>query len=356
MSQNGCADFTVLSNCFIDTYMADANDAQLKIYLYLLRMVNAGQSTSISDLADLFNYTEKDIIRALKYWEKKKLLKLSFREDKSLESLQFLPIPDAAKEAGDGKNSPAIPTPIPSVRLFTTVTDLTKENEPEQNADPYEKPQYSLDQLKAFKSNEASSRLLFIAEQYLKKILTPNEIKSIFFISDKLAFSEDLIDYLIQYCVGRGKSDFRYIEKVAINWAQAGISTPKQAARFASKYDKIVYEIMNALGKNSIPTDAEMVFIKRWTNDFGFDLSIIKTACDRTVLATDSHRFEYADKILTNWHQAGVKQKADIAGLDQAHKKTSSAAIPKAAPGAFGKFEQHDYDFSALEKELLSNG
>ena len=77
MSQNGCADFTVLSNCFIDTYMADANDAQLKIYLYLLRMVNAGQNTSISDLADLFNYTEKDIIRALKYWEKKKLLKLS---------------------------------------------------------------------------------------------------------------------------------------------------------------------------------------------------------------------------------------------------------------------------------------
>ena len=356
MSQNGCADFTVLSNCFIDEYMADANDAQLKIYLYLLRMVNAGQSTSISGLADRFNYTEKDIIRALKYWEKKKVLKLSFREDKSLESLQFLPISGSSKEVDDGCGSPAIPTPIPSVRLFTTVSGLTKDQEPESTPDPYEKPQYSLDQLKAFKSNEASSRLLFIAEQYLKKTLTPNEIKSIFFISDKLAFSEDLIDYLIQYCVGRDKRDFRYIEKVAINWAQAGITTPKQAARFASKYDKIVYDIMNALGKNTVPTDAEMVFIKRWTNDFRYDLSIIKTACDRTVLATDSHRFEYADKILTNWYQAGVRQKADIEEADRAHKKSGAVPTPKASSGAFGKFEQHDYDFNTLEKELLSNG
>jgi hypothetical protein len=48
---------TPISNLFIDQYMKDANDAQLKVYLYLLRMMNAGRPTSISDMADQFNHT-----------------------------------------------------------------------------------------------------------------------------------------------------------------------------------------------------------------------------------------------------------------------------------------------------------
>ena len=63
--QNNYTDSTVISNRFIDEYMADANDAQLKIYLYLLRTVNARLDTSIGDIADKFNYTEKDVKRAL---------------------------------------------------------------------------------------------------------------------------------------------------------------------------------------------------------------------------------------------------------------------------------------------------
>ncbi|MDE5891997.1 MAG: DNA replication protein DnaD, partial [Acetatifactor sp.] len=46
---------TAVSNRFIDEYMKDANDAQLKIYLYLLRMMHANLSFSVSDIADKFN-------------------------------------------------------------------------------------------------------------------------------------------------------------------------------------------------------------------------------------------------------------------------------------------------------------
>ena len=68
--QSNYVDATVVSNLFIDEYMKDANDAQIKVYLYLLRMMNAREATSVSDIADKFNHTEKDILRALKYWEK----------------------------------------------------------------------------------------------------------------------------------------------------------------------------------------------------------------------------------------------------------------------------------------------
>ena len=34
---------TIISNCFIDHYLADANDAQIKVYLYLLHRPDSGQ-------------------------------------------------------------------------------------------------------------------------------------------------------------------------------------------------------------------------------------------------------------------------------------------------------------------------
>ena len=77
------ADSTVVSNLFIDEYMMDANDAQLKVYFYLLRMLNADQAISVSGIADKFNHTEKDVIRALKYWEKQQILDLGFDENKA---------------------------------------------------------------------------------------------------------------------------------------------------------------------------------------------------------------------------------------------------------------------------------
>ena len=73
----GAADATVLSNVFIDEYLKDANDAQLKVYLFLVRRLQAGDPVSISDMADRFNHTEKDILRALCYWEKCGVLTLT---------------------------------------------------------------------------------------------------------------------------------------------------------------------------------------------------------------------------------------------------------------------------------------
>ena len=77
----GAADATVLSNVFIDEYLKDANDAQLKVYLFLVRRLQAGDPVSISDMADRFNHTEKDILRALFYWEKCGVLTLKLSPD-----------------------------------------------------------------------------------------------------------------------------------------------------------------------------------------------------------------------------------------------------------------------------------
>ncbi len=336
--QNNYTDSTVISNRFIDEYMADANDAQLKIYLYLLRTVNARLDTSIGDIADKFNYTEKDVKRALTYWEKKRLLFLDYDSHKNITGIHLL-------------DSSAIANPSVNTAVTYPFVNTAPHEQPQL---PLEKPIYTADQLRDFKADENTARLLFVAEQYLKKPLSPNDMQTIFFIMDKLGFSEDLTDYLIQYCVDRGKRDLRYIEKVAISWAEQGITTQKQAAALAGKYDKTVYEIMRALGKNNLPTETEVAYIDRWRKFYGFESDVILTACERTVLATDSHRFEYVDSILTNWYKAGVHHKGDIKSLDENHRRNRTNR-PAASTNKFNQFTQNEYDFDALEKEILSN-
>ena len=302
------ADSTVVSNLFIDEYMKYANDAQLKVYFYLLRMLNADQAISVSGIADKFNHTEKDVIRALKYWEKQQILDLDFDENKALVGIHLRDLSAQATPASQHNvlltSGPVQTQNTAGNSIISAAVAQPVQPAPQETTPVYNKPAYSLDQLREFKEREETSQLLFIAEAYIGKPLAPSEIKTILFFTDVLHFSDDLIDYLLQYCVERGKKDFKYIEKVAVNWAEEGITTPKQAQKFSTRYDKSVYSIMNSLGRSTAPTAKELEFINRWTREYGFSTDIILEACERSSLATDRHRFEYAEGILSSWKNA----------------------------------------------------
>lgn len=237
---NQAMESTVISNLFIDEYMKDANDAQIKIYLYLVRMMSAGLATSMSDIADKFNHTEKEVLRSLRYWERKGLLTLQIDAAGNLAGI-FLREPRASVTQ---ENHQVIS--IAPMLAANAVTDASanaapvisaapvRAAEPAMQAQPVRPAQGSdvtADQLESFQQSDESRQLMFVVEQYIGKPLSVREAKTICFISDQLHFSDELIDYLVEYCVGLGKKDFRYIEKVALNWAESGISTAEQARK-----------------------------------------------------------------------------------------------------------------------------
>lgn len=364
---------TSISNLFIDEYMADANDAQLKIYLFLIRMMNANLPTSITDIADKFNYTEKDVLRALMYWESRQLLALDFDAAHNLSGIQILSL-DKPYEAP--RTAPRITPVLSFIRPASMQTGMTarapmassalasQAGMPEQtnrsDNNSINKPEYSLDELKSFKSNQDIEQLLMVTEQYVGRQLTRSDMETILFLYDRLGFSTDLIDYLVQHCVERGKKDFRYMEKVALSWHEQGITSPKDAQNASRKYDKVVYTIMKSLGKNTNPAPKELEYINKWTKDYGFLLDVIQEACDKTVMTTDSHRFAYADGILTKWYRAGVHHKADIPAADAAYKRTAQdnrqgKGDNIISKNKFNSFAQNSYDFDQLEQNILSN-
>jgi len=172
-----------------------------------------------------------------------------------------------------------------------------------------------------------------------------------------LQFSDDLLDYLMQYCIEHEKTDFRYMEKVAIEWDRDGIKTSEQAKSRSGKYDKRIYVVMKSLGMDNAPTDKEVGFISKWLEEYDFSMDIIQEACDRTVLSTQKNRLRYADGILRNWRDHGVQDKKDIARLDSVHSAPQAAQTARSGNGknSFNQFQQNDYDFDALEKQLLKN-
>ena len=382
--KDNLSEYTVISNYFLDYYMEDANEAQLQVYLYLLRMVSANLPVSVADIADKFKHSEKEVLRALKYWELQKLITLEMDSRKNVTGIHLhaIPVPETATAITNTEPVAAVPaayeTPVTAHDYIThetgtnqtsviydiqSTTTSAKEapaseiNNTTDGEKPsiYIKPSYTAEQLKNFKAQDSAAQLLYVAQEYVGKPLSVNDVKTIYFMWDVLHFSDDLIDYLVQYCVERGKKDFRYMEKVAINWAEEGITTPLQAQNAASRYEKSVYTVMNALGKSNAPTNKELEYIKRWTNEYGFSTDIIIEACERTVLATDKHRFEYAEGILSNWKKEKVYHKADITKVDEQHQKQKGTGSKPAAPNRFNQFKQNAYDFAALEEELLSN-
>lgn len=351
---------TMLSNRFIDEYMKDANDAQMKVYLYLLRCAGTDLPTGISAIADRFNFTEKDILRALQYWDRRHVISLLYDDAGKLVGIRLENLDARAADIISMPSSAVTAVPpvtIHSASAAGTVPVTAGSCTTASDAPVYDKSVITLDQVKAFKQQDKTSELVFITEQYLGKPLSTENIRSIIFMTDILRFSTDLIDYLVQYCVDRGKKDFRYIEKVAISWAQAGVSTPEEASAYASKYDKNVYTVMNALGKTNSPTQKEASYIRKWFRDYGFTPDMILEACERCVLATDKHRFEYTDGILQSWKENGVHTMQDIKEADAAFqkKKASRNTRNTASANPFHQFRQNQYDYDELLQKVKIN-
>ena len=101
-------------------------------------------------------------------------------------------------------------------------------------------------------------------------------------------------------------------------------------------------------------------YIQKWTDTYGFTLDIIEEACSRTISATHQPSFEYADTILTRWHNSHVHHLKDISVLDDAYQKqkaVSAASAPKAKPVSrnLNNFERRSYDMDSLEEQLLNS-
>ena len=373
---------TVLSNIFIDQYMPGAGGEFGKVYIYLLRLLaDPSASVCLPLLADRLNCTEGDISRALKYWSNEGLLILETDPSGELTGITLTePSPDTQMELTATVSVPqsalaaaapisqtvsaatvsvpqsalAAAAPISQTVSAATVSTPQPDTAPSRSASALTPAR-----IKELKENEDVAQLIYICEQYLGKTLTPTDTRKILFFYDELKMSVDLIDFLIQYCVGRGHKSMRYIETVAMAWSKEGITTVEMAKDSTSRYGRDYFTILKAMGiANRNPVDSEIVMMDTWLKDYGFSMDMIQEACSRTIMQTGQPSFQYAHKILTGWFKKGALTPEAVHALDVQHQKRSQdnsrgrSQTPK-SPNRFNNFQQRNYDFKELEKQLL---
>ncbi|MFA9377549.1 MAG: DnaD domain protein [Lachnotalea sp.] len=350
---------TMVSNIFIDEYMSEANGEFVKVYMYLLRCVSHNKQLSISVIADKFNHTEADVIRALKYWEKMKLVKLNYTND-ILTEITFIDYPNDSTSIEESTDVETAATQASTIPLTTPKPGFTTDK-----ASTTKVPSYSADSLKCFSENEDIKQIIFVAESYLGKTLSASEMNTLmFFYDDKegLDFSVDLIEYLIEYCVSKGhKSINQYARQTAIAWREQEIKTVTQAKAQTIHYNADFYKVFNALGiKGRKMVTFEANYIEKWLNTYCFTRDIVEFACEQTLSTIHQPDFKYTDSILTNWHTQEVKHIDDAKALILKHQKknaaqrATSAQAPAHASNRYSNLDQRTYDYDDLEKQLLT--
>lgn len=351
---------TLVSNDFIDRYMSKANGEFVKVYLFLLRHLNDPCSAlTISTIADCLDNTERDILRAFRYWESEGLLSMEKDADGRITCLALEQVcTDAACSVTETLRSSVEPS---SASDIPDTPDEQPERMPVESL-AEEKPVSKAVPLDSFKAQKELKSLLFIAEQYLGKTLSKTDVDAITYFYDTLEMSADLIEYLIESCVENGHKSIHYIQKVALSWHDEGIRSKEEARMRSRAYNKNCYTVLNAFGiKNRGPADAELDFIRKWTDELGFSLDIIQEACNRTIAATHQPSFEYANTILLKWKQAGVRTLKDIATLDTAFQKEKAARKATVSRSRttttknLNNFERRSYDMDSLEERLLNS-
>ncbi len=332
---------TVIANDFIDQYMAAANGEYVKVYLYILR--HQHEKLEISAIADALNHTEADVRRALAYWEKLGALRMGAERRGAPERKGSADMCKAMNPVGYGTAQ--------NVRA-AEAAESTGVSAAQTAAS---RPVYSQEQVNRLSGDADFVQLLYIAQQYMKKTFTPRECEVFAYLYDGLHMSAELLEYLVEYCVQGGHSSIRYIETVALNWHEKGLKDVESAKAYSSGFSKNSFAVMRAFGlTDRKPGDAEKEFIERWFLTYGFTKELVLEACSRTLKATHNPSFSYAEKILSDWYKAGVKNLRDVMAMDQ-KRQTAAGRTAKKPTNQFHNFEQRNTNYDSMVMDQVKS-
>ena len=181
-----------------------------------------------------------DVIRALNYWAEQNLITLSYNSQNEISGITLESIlrnryivkgitsTETNLLASASGQSESIPVPestghiIPAKRKYT--------------------PREILD----FADNDTFNDIQLLAQTYLGRPLSSNDINSILYMIDGLCFDADFIEYIMDACIKDGFNSLSSIEKRAVEYAKKDINSIEEAKadkKFREGISKSIYKI-----------------------------------------------------------------------------------------------------------------
>ena len=288
---NNYFSFVPIYNFFIEKYMIKTNPSFVIIYIYLLKASINNEEIYLEKVASSLNMLASDIIKSLDYWQNEKLIKYEYVNSKiKIDFINF-----------DNDNN-----------IKNDNTKIHKKIE-----DPYPID----DKVTLFSQKDEIQQIFRLAEKKLAKPLTYQDRNILIDIFENYNMSIEVLAMLLTYCIENGKNNLNYIEKVAIDWYENNVDTPEKVEAYIKIYNKDIKTIMRFFGiNNRMPIRREEEIIKNWLLNYKFQLNIIEEACSKTIAKCGNASFEYANTILKEWYEKGIKSLDDIEKLDNQYK------------------------------------
>lgn len=349
---------TSVSNEFIDEYMAEANGEYIKVYLYLLR--HREESVTVVSIADALNHTEADVRRALCYWQKAGVLAQSEKQE--------IGKPETGKPETErpetGKSEK-----VRSQEEGVSAAAGGASEKPKQSRETV-RTHCTDSEMEKLSGDSEFSQLIYIAQKYMNKAFTPSDCEIFAYLYGTLHMPAELLEYLVEYCAQNNHTNIRYIEKVALSWHEKKLLTLEEAQAYSRSFSKDSFAVLKAFGLTGrSPGEKEFEDIERWFKTYGFTKEIVIEACNRTMEAIHTPSFQYAEQILKDWKQSGVRTRSDIEKMDKERQeqksrelkdKSAKSQIRKNSTGKannrFHNLEEHGYDYDKMVWSMIHTG
>lgn len=192
----------IIANEFLEKYLADTNPIYIKVFLFYL-WKGFKEKYTIEQASVELDLDEKDIKKALVYWNKKKLIK---NECLAKSTTQISNI-----NKSDEENKSKI------VNLDDKKNELMRKN----------RKSYA----------DIENDLLFIAEKLMGKPLSDRQVSLLEKCYNEYLFDDGLISYLFEYCSCKGQTNAKYMGAVADSWYEQGIKDVDSAKKFTENFE-----------------------------------------------------------------------------------------------------------------------
>ncbi len=320
-----------LSFDFVEKWGRFAKPEYFRIYIYILSQYKKDKTTyTAEELAKILDIKEDRVESALEYWAMEGFIALSksgyvFTEEKS----------------GEERDTSA-PRVIAGARPSYTHTEIDRA---------------------AAKNNEISY-LFRQAEKLMGKLLSSNDMEVLYSFVDWLGLPVEVIIMIISYAHANNKHSMRYIEKVAMDWADREINTYEKAEAYIKELEAVASKsrkICNILGiHDRALSTTEKKYIKIWTEEKDIPLDLIPIAYDKTMMKTGGKMgWAYMNKILCSWYDEGIRTQEELEAATEQYKAKNAENTQKTAKKGANKFTNYEdtnkIDYEKYAEQVLSD-
>ncbi len=297
---------TNVPDVFFTEYLSQANGDFVKVYLYLFFLSKYNKDVKINDLSKKLELPLKIIQDAIKYWEDIGLL-IRKNQGFTVANLQEIEINKIYKP-----------------KITVSADDMQKVSDNKYRA-------------KAIDT---------INNEFFQGVMSPSWYGDIDLWFKKYSFDEEVMIALFRYCFNKSALHRAYISTVAEAWHKNKIKTFSDLDLYYQKEEKLNIlsnSIKKKLRLSRNISVYEEAYVEKWNITYGYNIDIIEVALKKTT-SKYNPSFEYIDKLLTDWHERGLKSVSDIENYIENQKNKNKIKNENQVTSSKSNFDQRKYE------------